>query len=290
VLEEKLRENFIKTVNLRYDWGEGFRSDPLVIREGVSSISMSVVSNDRKTRDFSPKAYEVGPAKVELLGLLVTQWGTALALRVRHNDPDLRLSLDWVKPRARARSAIALTDDANEERYLPVWSDLDGYLEPDFHRIGLVLFERFRKSTWKLSVRLDLAIQGSTVELVFKMEDIDLGTDIGLEILKPTLAEQTRLYFEDLATSAREKAEAVFQDASGNIRAVQSGRSGCLILVFAILAVGLCWIGGARAISLLSMLVPHDASQMTAYPIAAREGSPKYDDAETIKPLTALPD
>jgi hypothetical protein len=31
---------------------------------------------------------------------------------------------------------------------------------------------------------------------------------------------------------------------------------------------------------LMSMLVPYDASQMLAYPIAARVGSPKHDDAE----------
>lgn len=241
VLEEKLLKNFIKTVNLRYEWENGFKCDPLIIREGTASITAGAFSNDKPSREFSPKAYEVGPVAVEMLGLLVTQWGTALAIRIRHHDPQLRIPLNWVKSRTRAKSAITLIDEANEELYLPVWSDLDGFLEPNIHRIGLVLFERFRRQTCKLSMRLNLPIEGTTVELRYGMEHVDLETEICLEILKPTLTQQTRLYFEDLAADAREKANAVMQEAEKSIRTSQ--RSGCLVLLFLLLVIGTSWFG-----------------------------------------------
>jgi putative SOS response-associated peptidase YedK len=44
---------------------------------------------------------------------------------------------------------------------------------------------------------------------------------------------------------------------------------------------------GTSRETLLSLLVPFDAAQMTAYPISPRVGKPMFDDPEIIKPLVA---
>ncbi len=61
VLEEKLKKNVIKTLNVRYEIGVGFRSDTIRIEEGKVHFEMALPATNRP-RKFSPQSYEVGAA------------------------------------------------------------------------------------------------------------------------------------------------------------------------------------------------------------------------------------
>ena len=116
VLEEKLKKNVIKTLNVRYEIGVGFRSDTIRIEEGKVHFEMTLPATDRPCK-FSPQSYEVGAAKVDVLDLMITQWGTIAALRVRNDDRNFQMSLNWVKPRNRANSSIFLLEELGKEYY-----------------------------------------------------------------------------------------------------------------------------------------------------------------------------
>lgn len=198
VLEEKLKKNVIKTLNVRYEIGVGFRSDTIRIEEGKVHFEMALPATDRP-RKFSPQSYEVGAAKMDVLDLMITQWGTIAALRVRNDDRNFQMSLNWVKPRNRANSSIFLLEELGKEYYFPIWTDLTGQLLPNAPRIGLVLFEPFRKPAPKVLLYLRgvrFTVEPIEPELVFRLEGSDLEVETKKAALQESVAEKVRKQFE----------------------------------------------------------------------------------------------
>ena len=136
---------------------------------------------------------------MDVLDLMITQWGTIAALRVRNDDRNFQMSLNWVKPRNRANSSIFLLEELGKEYYFPIWTDLTGQLLPNAPRIGLVLFEPFRKPAPKVLLYLRgvrFTVEPIEPELVFRLEGSDLEVETKKAALQESVAEKVRKQFE----------------------------------------------------------------------------------------------
>lgn len=241
VFEDKLKKNVVKTLNIRYQPGSGFRSDPIGIEEGKAHFEVALPRAEQSYK-FSPQSYEIGAAKVEVIDLRVTQWGVIAALRVCNNDPSFQMPLNWIKPRNRADSAIFLFDKPRREYYFPIWSDLTGQLLPNAPRIGLVLFEPFRMPTPKLLLYLRGArftAQAFEPELIFRLESLELCKEIGDILALECLADRLRHKFENRATELNAKAATVTNVVSARVSRLENRRSsGCLVFLILVALVG----------------------------------------------------
>ena len=243
IFQEKLKKNLIKTLNIRYESRVGFHSDTIRIEEGKAHFEVALPRAEQSYK-FSPQSYEIGAAKVDLLDLRVTQWGTIAALRVCNNDPSFQMPLNWIKPRNRADSAIFLFDEPRREYYFPIWSDLTGQLLPNAPRIGLVLFEPFRVPTPMLLLYLRGArftAEAFEPELIFRLESRELCKEIGDILALECLADKLRRQFENTVTELNAQAATATNTVSARISRLENHRSsGCLVVL--ILAVFLGYL------------------------------------------------
>ena len=237
VLEEKLKKNVIKTLNVRYEIGVGFCSDTIRIEEGKVHFEMTLPATDRP-RKFSPQSYEVGAAKMDVLDLMITQWGTIAALRVRNDDRNFQMSLNWVKPRNRANSSIFLLEELGKEYYFPIWTDLTGQLLPNAPRIGLVLFEPFRKPAPKVLLYLRgvrFTVEPIEPELVFRLEGSDLEVETKKAVLQESVAEKVRKQFETAVAQLHGEVNDVVNAVEARASRLQNRSStGCVIWLIVI--------------------------------------------------------
>ena len=238
VLEEKLKKNVIRTLNVRYEIGVGFRSDAIRIEEGKAHFKMTLPATEQ-ARKFSPQSYEIGAAKVDVLDLMITKWGTIAALRVRNDDRNFQMSLNWVKPRNRANSSIFLLEEFGKEYYFPIWTDLTGQLLPNAPRVGLVLFEPFRKPAPKVLLYLRgvrFTVEPLEPELVFRLEGSDLEAETKKAVLQESLAEKVREYFETVFTQLHGEVSDVVSAAEARALRLQNRSSTGWLLVLIVIA------------------------------------------------------
>lgn len=196
-LEVKLEKDIIKALGIRYTPHSGFTSTPFQLQTSLFSGSIDLLCSEKDHSDdfhFEPEGYELGSVYLEALDILVTQWATLVAFRIKHKEPDFHLRLNWVKKSEPSESKVYLLDPVNSEYYYPISTDLKGEVLSGHPRVGIIAFEPFRHPTSTIQIYF------SDVKLLPKIkldpfcfqssEDEQFESGIGEIIYKPSLTEQ----------------------------------------------------------------------------------------------------
>ena len=188
-LDAKMRKNLITALKLRYQHGHGFVSEPFSIGKGM--INGQLTLTQTTGFKFTPGAYEIGAAKIELLDLMASRWATAIAVRITHSDPAYRIKVNWLKKQDRSNSLIVIIDEENSEFYYPLAEDLPGEVLTGYPVTGIIVFEPFRVPTDRIVARIAGArftAEKFMPELKFRIDSNELQNDIAENLQKPNLA------------------------------------------------------------------------------------------------------
>ncbi len=240
-LEAKLERDPIKALSLSYTEESGFDSEPFSIETELISASISLTSHDAdSSRDssFRPTSYNTISSFVQPLNILITRWGTIVAFKVSNDDAKFQMRVSWVKKSDPRSSKILLLDEEHSEYYYPFASSISGQIVPGHPRIGLIAFDSFRKPT-------------STLQLHFSNVQLQGGRggkhSFSHSYTSPSLAGQIQEMLEFPVLTQR-VAEVIDQEAQRLRSKVRQSESGCLLMVFLLVA------GGVAAASTLSLL------------------------------------
>lgn len=234
-LEALLEKDIIKALNLRFEEGVGFHSDPFQIQAGIFNGSISLTPDNKSENIFEPAAFEIGEARVEAFGMVVTPWATVVALKIESEAPDYRVKLNWVKKTNRSESKIVLVDDANDQYYYPISTDLGGEVFPGIPKTGLIAFEPFRKPTHEVQLRISGArftTEKFEPELVYRYQPDSLATDIAETLAKPELPNQITEILQSAVNREQQRVQEQVKKATS---------SGCLVMLALPPALFLFW-------------------------------------------------
>jgi len=223
-LEGLLEKDVIKALNIRYVEGTGFLCDSFEISAGMYSGSFSLTPANCKEDVFKPAVYEIGDSRVEVLGMLITQWATVVAIKVESQSSEYRVRVNWVKKSNRADSHIVLMDDSNSQYYYPIATDLGGEVFPGIPKTGLVAFERFRAPTSDVKLRVAgvrFTIEKFEPELLYRYHSSTLEKNISESLAKPSL----RDYFQEQIQWEVDLGKQVVHNE------VKKATSGCLVML-----------------------------------------------------------
>lgn len=150
-LEKKLDKDPISAIDVQYEYGVGFSSDPFLIETDLFQMSIQLADGDgdgeSNTEIFTPKNFVGESSTIKPLDIMFTQWGTILAVEIENSDSDYRIRTNWVKKSDRQSSAVFLLDPINNRYYYPISTTLGGQVIEGSPMVGLIAFEPFVEST-----------------------------------------------------------------------------------------------------------------------------------------------
>ena len=152
----KLERDPIVALNLRFVEGQGVRSDPFEFKgnfvTGTIHQSIDPSRSDGDSGVWTPPEYREGSTTVVPVYGFGADWGLTLVFRVAHQDPDLRLRLDWFKKSDPASSSIYVVDPVNHQYLYPIASSMKGEVLARIPRTGLLVFQFPDSPTDRLQV------------------------------------------------------------------------------------------------------------------------------------------
>lgn len=224
-LETKLEQDPIKALSLTYVEGEGFNSEPFAIQTELFSGTVSLTKDAGVTDEevsFQPPRFDTITSFVQPLNILITSWGTIVAFKVGNDDSDFQMRVGWVKKSDPRSSKILLLDEEESQYYYPFASSVSGQVIPGHPRIGLIVFEPFRRPTSTIQLHFsDIQLQGGRGgkhSFAFSYVDQSLKDHI-----------QEMLQLPDLTQRITETLD---QDAQRLRSIVNKSQSGCLVMLF----------------------------------------------------------
>lgn len=116
-LEERAHRDPIKAFHLRYIPSQGFSSQPFEVNTDFINGSITILAdNSRDDATFRPSRAKTKQGAVTPLDMLVTQWGTIVAISVENFDDSFRLRTPWFKKSDPPGSAVFLLDTESNDR------------------------------------------------------------------------------------------------------------------------------------------------------------------------------
>lgn len=230
--ESRLERDPFKAINLRADSNGRFLADPVDIDTGAFTLHINILAaNDGRLHhleEFSPAEYKTAHARVQPIDLLVTPWATLLSVRIDNLEISRPLKLNMVKRASPSDSPVHLIDIRHNEYYYPKATNLRGAIIAGHPRIGVIIFEPFRRKTDSVSVyfsELKLSpVRGANDTFSFACCDAAMERDISESLESRSLAEQTR---EMATTKLAGEQQRIIRERDASLRPMP--KTGCLI-------------------------------------------------------------
>ena len=240
----KLERDPISALNLRFTEREGFAADPFEFKGNVLSGDIHLLHSavQDPAGEWAPPKHQEGAVTIEPLRLMLSPWGTTVALRVSHEEPGFRLKLNWFKKSDPAAGPVYLVDPVNHQYLYLTASSLKGEVLPGVPLTGILVFQRIRYPTDRLQIQFsDVSIgKGRDHRSSFCLEctDKDLPGMIDRLGALPTMSESLETMLDSEVDKIR----------SGFLK-LNSGCSGAVVSLLAIVG-AVVLFGGSLLLAL----------------------------------------
>ena len=208
-LEDRLRTNPIKTLDIRYSRSTGIPSKTFEFDTSEFAITLSVGPHFRSSKaidEVDAEGHSIGSFRVKPLAVYLAWYATLIPFEISHAEPDFRPKLNWVKRADRSTSPVYLLDEQNSEYYYPIASDSGGEVLPKHPKTILLAFEPFRVETTTLQIRVsDLKTgskRGQKNSFVFRLTDAKIRRQISNQLSSQSLLESAEKEIQEKKEAA----------------------------------------------------------------------------------------
>ncbi len=201
----KLERDPIPAMNLRFVKGKGIVADPFEFKGKIltGSVNLLESSDDGDSVTWTPQEYEEAGVTIAPVCGVTTWWGIAIAFRVAHRNPDLRLKLDWFKKSDPASGPVYVVDPTNHQYLHLTASSMKGEVLPGIPRTGILMFPVPDSPTDRLEVHFSGVSLGAAppgkASFSFEYTDSDLSKAIKFIRSSPTTSRQLEASLESEA-------------------------------------------------------------------------------------------
>lgn len=197
----KLERDPISAMNLRFVKGKGIVADPFEFngRFLIGSFDLLESSGD-DSGTWTPREYEDSGVTIAPVCGVMTWWGIAIAFRVAHRNPDLRLKLNWFEKSDPGSGPVYVVDPTNHQYLYLTASSMTGEVLPGIPRTGILMFPVPDSPTDRLEVHFSGVSLGvgprSKASFSFEFTDPDLSKGIEFVQNSPTTSRQLETSLE----------------------------------------------------------------------------------------------
>ena len=198
----KVERDSISAMNLRFVKGKGMVADPFEFKGRflTGTVALPEGLGDGDSGTWTPREYQEAGITIAPVCGVMTAWGIAIAFRVAHRNPYLRLKLNWFKKSDPPSGPVYAVDPINHQYLHLTASSMTGEVLPGIPRTGIVMFpvpdsptDRFEVHFSGVSVGADPRNKAS---FSFEFTDSDLSEAIESFHNSPTQAQKLEASLE----------------------------------------------------------------------------------------------
>lgn len=231
--EEKIASHPTKTLQLRHEVGQGWKTAPFKEQTGVVTYEVRYTPPSQDVT-FEPASIDVGGIQITPLAISVSQYFTAVAFEARADPDEGGRVLKLTFPNKPESSRIALANPEGEV-FNPLDTSLDGRVFAGTTRTGSVTFEPFGEGHDFFEILVEgpprkRGGEGETLRI--RVSAATMKDEMTASIAQPSILEQ-------MTEQLRGRQKKTQDEIGSKLAEASKSSSGCLVVIAAIgLAIG----------------------------------------------------